>query len=755
MKARLKFVGPWFASATVFLAAMSAFAEPLFPAGWPAWKSPAPFAGAAISNRNFAVVADQENSRALELRVAGHRFGFVNLVSTIVYRRDGTDRLTEIPGGAGQSSGGRFTFNKSWQDGDGATWRFESGLGIRHDELDGEVTIEVNQDREVLFVPLVTFFAGEGSFGASKGHGLFSGLEYLDNEPSSSELDLAGPQSQRQVPPAHDLTLPLMAIQADDRYAGIVWDDAQHFAGLFDSPDRIFGSSGHVMGVIWPAAEDGGRGAGKVLPKTPAILKAGRPLHFHFWIVAGRGGNLVPAIQQCVRLQGLPEVPRPAFSFSNYLAAAEAGWLKSKIRAGDQYRHALSPGGFPPGPASDAAVFETWLASTEANAQKKSELRTAANAALAQVNPASYFHSGPGHVRTPAAALLFGHLREAINAARDEADAELAKFDSEGRVIYHPSPGGMDFGKGHFAPDANGYTAATLINALESAAFCGDRGLIDRAVARLRQQDHFHGSAPRGVQVWELALHTPDIMASAYLCRAYVDGYELTGDRHLLDEAIHWAWTGVPFVYLRNPAGGAVGPYATIAVYGATHWQAPNWIGLPVQWCGLVYSDALYRLAENEAAPWRQIADGITWSGVQQSYPLSDPDHVGLLPDSFVLAAQRRNPPQINPATLGASAIRYFTGNTICNFRGVPENGLLIHAPCHVQLKAASAHRASFQVDAWETEPFFVLINRLPGKPGVKVNRAVVDLAAPGSFDGQTGQLILKLQGKSEVVLDF
>ncbi len=744
-----------FVIATVLVAIAKLQAEPSLPAGWPQWKSPGTFSGAAISNWNLEVTADAGNTREFELQIAGHRFACANLISTIVYRHDGTNHFTEIAPATGDVTRKSLNYTTTWSDADGATWTWKTSAKIHRDDVEINGSVEADRDREVMFLPLLTLFAGENSFGTSKEHALFSGVEYLDNEPSSSELDLAGPQSKRQIPPAHDLTLPLMAIQADDRYAGIIWEDARHCGGLFDTPDRIFGSKGHVMGVIWPATEGGGRDPGEVLPKSPAILKAKQPLQFHIWIVAGVGNSVVPAIQQCVRIAGLPKVPKPATSFSNYLAITEAGWLKSKIRVGDQYRHALSSGGFPPGPAIDAAVFETWLASRETKTDAKAELRTAATAALAQVNPTAYFHGGPGHIRTPAAALLFGHLPEAIKLAHDTAAAELAKFDSEGRVIYHPTPGGMDFGKGHFAPDANGYTAATLINALESAAFCGDRALIDQAVAMLRKQDHFHGSTPRGVQVWELALHTPDIMASAYLCRAYVDGYELTGDQHLLDEASHWAWTGVPFVYLRNPTAQIIGPYATIAVYGATHWQAPNWIGLPVQWCGLVYSDALYRLSEHEASPWRQIADGITWSGVQQSYPLSDSEDVGLLPDSFVLAAQRRNPPQINPATLGASALRYFTTNTIYDFRGLPESGLLVHAPCRIVIKQGVPHHAEVFLDAWETDPFYVLMNSLPGKPRVKVNNAPFDLAARGSFDAQRAQLILQLRGKSTLELDF
>ena len=74
-------------------------------------------------------------------------------------------------------------------------------------------------------------------------------------------------------------------------------------------------------------------------------------------------------------------------------------------------------------------------------------------------------------------------------------------------------------------------------------------------------------------------------------------GYLLTGYGDYLQQARYWAWTGVPFVYLVNPANQNIGTYATIPVYGATNWISPVWFGLPVQWCGLAYADALYRLA--------------------------------------------------------------------------------------------------------------------------------------------------------------
>jgi hypothetical protein len=80
----------------------------------------------------------------------------------------------------------------------------------------------------------------------------------------------------------------------------------------------------------------------------------------------------------------------------------------------------------------------------------------------------------------------------------------------------------------------------------------------------------FKDTVPRGAQTWEVPLHTPDILASAYLLRAYTLGYEVTGDTNLLEQARYWAWTGVPFVYLTPPSDRPVGLYSTIPVLGAT-----------------------------------------------------------------------------------------------------------------------------------------------------------------------------------------
>jgi len=154
---------------------------------------------------------------------------------------------------------------------------------------------------------------------------------------------------------------------------------------------------------------------------------------------------------------------------------------------------------------------------------------------------------------------------------------------------------------------------------------------------------------PRGAQTWECALHTPDILASAYLVWAYVRGYELTGRPDYLAEARRWALSGVPFVYLWGSE--PVMLYGTIAVYGATNWVAPFWIGLPVQWCGGVYAYALTMLAPYDSSlDWKHLARGILVAAEQMQFP--DGPNAGLLPDSFELRDQERRPWLINPCAL-------------------------------------------------------------------------------------------------------
>ncbi len=119
-----------------------------------------------------------------------------------------------------------------------------------------ETTFVADRDCRVLYLPWLTLFPGLGTFGERKTQGLFAGLEYLDDEPSSSEADITTNEHVRRVPDPIKITFPLMAIAQGGRYIGLIWEPSDLTAPLFDSPDRIYNSGAHVMALTAPAVGD-------------------------------------------------------------------------------------------------------------------------------------------------------------------------------------------------------------------------------------------------------------------------------------------------------------------------------------------------------------------------------------------------------------------------------------------------------------------------------------------------------------------
>lgn len=714
-----------------------------------AWKAPARGDDEAVTSGELALFSSKAAPFGLELRVRGASMGFTHPHPRIACLDGDAVRWVELGQGAVsiERASGTAAVESRTEDSGGANWIYrQSFRAAAAGTIATETSVSVDQDRTVVFLPMHLLMAGEGSFGARKNQGLFAGLEYLDDEPSSSEADIIGPESNRRVPSSHKITMPLMAIQAQDRYVGLIWEDPRRFSALFDSPDRTFGSGGHALGVLFPggAAE---REEGSLMPYAGVVLKAGEPLVSRAWLIGGAAHSIVPAVQHYVWLRGLPELPRTGIDFDEYVKLASQSWLQSKIREENLYRHAFWPG-FNPQPAADAALFQTWLAGQIRDATVANALDAAAREALSVVPPENYFHSAVSHVRTPAAPLVFGSVLKAVDAARQTARAQLGRFAADGSISYRVSGKGPDYGKTHFAPDANGLTAQVVATLLESAIFSGDRELMAQAIDKLRRLDKFGNTVPRGAQTWEVPLHTPDILASGYLVRAYTLGYELTGEARFREQAVYWAWTGVPFIYLTNPTGEAVGPYSTIAVLGATSWQAPVWFGRPVQWCGLAYGDALYRLARQDASgPWKQLADGIASAGLQHTWRADDPERVGLLPDFYELREQQRAGPAINPGTVGANAVRLYGKGPLYDWVRLRQAEILLHAPGEIVVHSESERGCAVTVRGWPKNPFFVLASGFAEAPRVKVNGE----PQAGEFDARTGTLILKASGTARV----
>jgi hypothetical protein len=164
-----------------------------------------------------------------------------------------------------------------------------------------------------------------------------------------------------------------------------------------------------------------------------------------------------------------------------------------------------------------------------------------------------------------------------------------------------------------------------------------------------------------------------------------------------------------------------------------------------------VYADALYRLVRHDPkGPWKQLADGITLSGIQQSWPPADLGQQGLLPDSFVLRAQKRNGPAINPATVEACATHLFN-QPAYDFWSFRKNGVRVHAPGAIKRAKEGTGRVSFEVEPWTKTPCFVLVNGLTQEPQLAINGQRADCSGRNQFLPKDGWLILELKGKARV----
>lgn len=700
----------------------------------------------------------------VELRVAGTAVARRHAALPIGYETGETVQWLSPSAGRTtvEPDGGKGALVR-WRatDAGGAAWCVEHRWtpGRVEGTLEVDLRVTVSRDRAVVFLPLLVWCAGEADAGTHKGQALLAGLEYLEDEPSSSEADVRGPASRRRVPADYKLTFPLMTLQANGRYAALAWDRDERVAALFDSPDRTFGSGRHLMGLLFPGCDGRNRTEGALMPNDAALLRAGEPLVVRMRLLAGQGGNVTAAVRHWTQVAGIPAPPASGYDAAAYLRLAAHGWLESGIREGPRFRHAVWSGLFGPQPAVDAAFWMDWLAQRlqTTDSALATQLRETARAAREGVAPEAFARSTVGHVRTPAPLLTSPHAAAAVAERARQGHAALKRFERDGYIPYLAPAGGPDYGSTHFEPEANGLAGPVVKDVLESALISGDAELKAAGLRHLRALNaRFGGRVPRGAQTWEIPLHTPDILAAAHLIEANVLGHELTGEAGFLHEAEYWAWTGLPLVYLDAPRTGPVGLYGTIAVLGATNWQYPVWLGQPVQWCGLVYAEALFHLARHEAGgPWRRVAEGIAAASLQITWPVSDRARGGLLPDYFVLPAQQRDGPAINPATLQGAAARLFGLGETCTHRVFLKHGVAVVAPGNIEEAAEDGRGLRVTVAPALDGPCTVLFNGLAEPPaGLRINGRPADGGtAPHTFDPNTGRLFLVVEGRTTLEL--
>jgi len=464
--------------------------------------------------------------------------------------------------------------------------------------------------------------------------GLFAGLEYLGRrERSSSKLDIETEAHSRFTPDPLKVTLPLMACRTEKGVTALTWNDMA-LKPVFASPDFVDGTGDHRMAL-----------RGRSIDATIRCTGAGFEEAIS-WAVEHRGG-----------LPPLPEAPRDTEEQNALCLDA----INGPLRGDGGWGHCAEER-WPRHPYADVAST-IWRLTGK----------------VPDVGP---LVPGGAHIANDAIYFVTGRAGEWLQVQKGAVQTIIASQKRSGGFDYAGA-----YERGHFERTASGYCALHALRLLEFARITGDGAALKAGVKTLEYMKRFR--TPRGAQTWELSLHTPDILASAHLVRAYVRGFELTGDGTFLAAARKWALSGIPFVYLwgRYP----IMAYATPPVYGATNYRAPLWIGLPVQWCGLVYAHALTLLEDHDnTLDWNHLARGILIAGQQMQYP-SGPLK-GCLPDIFELAAQRRAGPSINPCAL-VSLERVLAGK-VDSVDVAIGSGHRVAAPFRVTIIESEAHIA-------------------------------------------------------------
>ncbi|MCX6899941.1 MAG: hypothetical protein NT105_14725 [Verrucomicrobia bacterium] len=425
--------------------------------------------------------------------------------------------------------------------------------------------------------------------------GVFAGLEYLGKgEKSSSTLDIETEEHIRFAPDPLKVTMPLMAFVTDQASVAMTWRDMS-LQPVYATPNFLDGAEGHRAAL-----------RGKKIEATIMVRKS---------------APLEDLILRVVKERGLPALPKLPRNREAQMALSLKALTGPPLKTDAGWGHCAEPH-WQRQPFADCASTIWWLTGEAPQLPK--------------------LVMGGSHIRNEAIYFVTGRAKEWLTVKSSQVRGIIAAQKADGSFRYDGK-----YQRGHFEDTASGYCAQHVVTLLEHARATGDKPALDAGIKALEFMKRFR--TPRGAQVWECALHTPDILASAHLVHAYVRGYELTGNRDYLGQARRWAITGLPFVYLWSCQPVMV--YATTPVFGATNWRAPNWIGLPVQWCGYDYAYALTMLVPyDKTLNWRQLAEGILITAEQMQYP--DGEFAGCVPDSFELATQTRRPWNINPCAV-------------------------------------------------------------------------------------------------------
>lgn len=609
----------------------------------------------AASAENYAIL-ENENVRLVFRRVERVHVGEISVKTrsdwhTVAWTLQGLEhKTTDFPPRAETSPNGsaRLRFSCRLSEAGTAAMSYElqprgKTIAVRY-----ELAMEPGDEIEHVAGPTLCVL--------HRDEAVYPGVDWLVGEELSSDsLDIAErhPDRIRHVVHPNWITIPAIGIHGRYGTVALLWDAHQKWDGqrdrpstLFMSPDRLNNLRSHRVGLFLPSVPEfveanKGRGDKQYAnmieepywaSKKPYQSESRRTLTLEAHIYAdGDAPDALSAIDEWIKIHGIPKpAPLPhgtyekeiEFSMQAYLKSLwvpeEKKWWTSK-GAGEL----LSPKGLPHSYVADLLVGEIVSPDPEVRRQCR-----------ARAEEVAKIIGGPARLD---AQRFPGHLDSALASAATAASLLMSRgkdgawrFDAD-QVGTGPFVG-MDYHElGKNGEAEVGLCAAKATAILRYARITGDWEAYRQSIPTLEFMEQFR--VPRAAQVWEVPVHSPDILAAAEAAEAYLEAYRFSGDKRWLRNAVTWARRGLPFVYLWDDPEKPFLLGASIPVYGAS-WMQASWFGRPVQWNGLRYAEAILALAEHDQSyPWRQIATLLTHSAIHQQD--QEGENVALWPDSI------------------------------------------------------------------------------------------------------------------------
>jgi len=534
----------------------------------------------------------------------------------------------------GLTATGAWLLLQGWvADDDGVTWaasyRFDLGDAAPH--VNVSFSVQTSAKRKILRLSGPQILAGEGSFGANRDKGLFCGLEYLLPGERSSGTDFVYPPGNlRTVPDPLKVTIPLMAIDEANCSVALSWNPLEKWDGTnsmvsakYLSPNWPQNQSNHVMALFIPTIP-GWLKENEDEASTPYSLD--RPVTIHCQLFAKSKADILGALAWWLGEHGVPSPPNKPRSFEDTIDLCtkcfkDICWVESAKAW--RHTHLTDPSWIFWDTLVALPLWHQSALSTDLTL--RSEIRAQVLEALAATGGWGVDMDLALHLGEVDKALASGYnyVQTLIDSQNEDGSWPYVASDQKHELLGRPGD------------TSSGWTASRARFLLKFGRITGDLKSIGAGLKALEYLDT--QARPEGAQTWELQLHVPDVLASSYVMECYLEAYRITGKDHYLEKARFWALTGLPFIYLWNPADRPIMRYGSIPVFGAT-WFTGTWFGNIVQWNGLDYAYKLCDLSRyDESLPWRTIAEGITICGMQmQRYPGGPHSEVlGMYPDAY------------------------------------------------------------------------------------------------------------------------